>query len=113
MLDEEGRPIELGHGAMGVTYKALDVDLRCPVAIKVISERYLGDGSARLRFLRETRAAASVRHPNIGSSLFSVGSLLGGRCPLSAALRLLKVESDINGILPAGGGPLPFISFLA
>jgi hypothetical protein len=31
----------------------------------------------------------------------------------SAALRPLKVESDINGILPAGGGPLPFISFLA
>jgi len=27
MLDEEGRPIELGRGAMGVTYKALDVDL--------------------------------------------------------------------------------------
>jgi hypothetical protein len=31
----------------------------------------------------------------------------------SAALRLLKVESDINGILPAGGGPRPFISFLS
>jgi hypothetical protein len=30
----------------------------------------------------------------------------------AAALRLIKVESDINGILPAGGGPLPFISFL-
>ena len=30
-LDEDGRPIELGRGAMGVTYKALDVDLRCPV----------------------------------------------------------------------------------
>jgi len=55
MLDEEGRPIELGHGAMGVTYKALDVDLRCPVTLKVISERYLGDESARLRFLREAR----------------------------------------------------------
>jgi tetratricopeptide (TPR) repeat protein len=39
----------------------------------------------------------------IGSSLFSVGSLLGGLCPLSAALRLLKVEANINGILPAGG----------
>ena len=50
MLDEDGRPIELGHGAMGITYKALDVDLRCPVTLKVISERYLGDESARLRF---------------------------------------------------------------
>jgi hypothetical protein len=28
---------------MGITYKAFDVDLRCPVALKVISERYLGD----------------------------------------------------------------------
>jgi hypothetical protein len=48
----------------------------------------------------------------IGSSLFPVGRLLGGFGLLSAALRLIKVESDINGILPAGGGPLPFISFL-
>ena len=58
MLGDDGRPIELGRGAMGVTYKALDVDLRCPVTLKVISERYLGDESARLRFLREARAAA-------------------------------------------------------
>ena len=57
---EDGKPVELGRGAMGVTYKAFDVDLRCPVTLKVISERYLGDESARLRFLREARAAASV-----------------------------------------------------
>ena len=66
---ENGMPIELGRGAMGVTYKALDVDLRCPVTLKVINERYLGDESARLRFLREARAAASVRHPNVASVL--------------------------------------------
>ncbi|MGA8657136.1 MAG: protein kinase [Chthoniobacterales bacterium] len=69
MLDQDGRPIELGRGAMGVTYKALDVDLRCPVTLKIISERYLGEESARLRFLREARAAASVRHPNVASVL--------------------------------------------
>ncbi len=69
---EEGNPVELGRGAMGVTYKALDVELRCPVTLKVISERYLGDESARLRFLREARAAASVRHPNV-ASVFHLG----------------------------------------
>jgi serine/threonine protein kinase len=69
MLDEDGSLIELGRGAMGVTYKALDVDLRCPVTLKVISERYLGDESARLRFLREARAAAKVRHSNVASVL--------------------------------------------
>ena len=72
MLDEAGSPIELGRGAMGVTYKAFDVDLRYPVTLKVISERYLGDESARLRFLREARAAASVRHPNV-ASVFHLG----------------------------------------
>ena len=69
---EDGKPIELGRGAMGVTYKAVDVDLHCPVTLKVISEKYLGDESARLRFLREARAAASVRHPNV-ASVFHLG----------------------------------------
>jgi hypothetical protein len=69
---EDGKPIELGRGAMGVTYKAFDVDLRYPVTLKVISEQYLGDESARLRFLREARAAASVRHPNV-ASVFHLG----------------------------------------
>jgi len=88
MLDEAGRPIELGRGAMGVTYKAFDVDLRYPVTLKVISERYLGDESAQLRFLREARAAASVRHPNVasvfhlgrtGSSYFYAMEFVGGK----------------------------------
>ena len=64
---EDGRPVELGRGAMGITYKAFDVDLHCPVTLKVISERYLGDESARLRFLREARAAARLRHSNVAS----------------------------------------------
>ena len=69
---EDGKPIELGRGAMGVTYKAFDIDLHCSVALKVISEKYLGEESSRLRFLREARAAASIRHPNV-ASVFHLG----------------------------------------
>jgi hypothetical protein len=54
---------------MGITYKAYDVDLQRPVALKVISERYLGDESARRRFLREARSAARLRHSNVASVL--------------------------------------------
>src|SRR5246127_3861172 len=74
LTGEEGKPVELGRGAMGVTYKAVDINLRCPVTLKVISERYLGDESARLRFLREARTAASVRHPNV-ASVFHLGTI--------------------------------------
>jgi hypothetical protein len=69
---EGGKPVELGRGAMGVTYKAFDINLRCPVTLKAISERYLGDESARLRSLREARAAESVRHKNV-ASVFHLG----------------------------------------
>ena len=72
MLDQDGRPVELGRGAMGITYKAFDLDLHCPVTLKVIGEKYLGNESARLRFLREARAAARVRHPNV-ASVFHLG----------------------------------------
>ena len=72
VLDEDGQPLELGRGAMGVTYKGFDINLRCPVTLKIIHEKYLGDEAARLRFLREARAAASVRHPNV-ASVFHLG----------------------------------------
>jgi hypothetical protein len=73
VTSEDGKPVELGRGAMGVTYKAFDINLRCPVTLKVISEKYIGDESAQLRFLREARAAASVRHQNV-ASVFHLGS---------------------------------------
>ena len=75
---EDGKPVELGRGAMGVTYKAFDVDLHCPVTLKVINEKYLGDESARLRFLREARAAAKLRHSNVASVSASARALTAG-----------------------------------
>jgi hypothetical protein len=72
LTGDDGTPLELGRGAMGVTYKALDVNLRYAVALKVINARFIGDESARRRFVREARAAASVRHPNV-ASVFHLG----------------------------------------
>src|SRR5947207_631316 len=64
---------ELGRGAMGITYKAYDTNLRCPVALKVINNAYLTDDLARQRFLREARAAAALRHQNV-ASVFHLGT---------------------------------------
>ena len=76
LQNPDGTPLELGHGAMGVTYKAFDVHLQCPVALKLINGRFIGDASARHRFVREARAAASVRHPNV-ASVFHLGETGG------------------------------------
>ncbi len=66
----EGKPLELGRGAMGVTYQAHDANLHVPVALKVISPALLSDATARSRFLREARSAAALRHPNVATVVF-------------------------------------------
>jgi len=68
--DSSGSPLVLGRGAMGVTYRATDTNLHCPVALKVIAPSLLADSIARQRFLREARTAASLRHPNVANVLF-------------------------------------------
>jgi len=64
---EDGSLWELGRGAMGITYKAYDTNLHCAVALKIINSTYLGNDIARQRFLREARAAAALRHPNVAT----------------------------------------------
>src|SRR6266403_4038423 len=73
LMGESGSLQELGRGAMGITYKALDINLGRPVALKLLNSRLLEDEPARQRFLREARAAARVRHPNV-ASVFHLGS---------------------------------------
>jgi serine/threonine protein kinase len=69
---EDGKTRRIGSRCNG-RHKAFDINRCCPVTLKVITERYLGYESARLRFLREARAAASVRHPNV-ASVFHLGA---------------------------------------
>ena len=72
LKNPDGSFAELGHGAMGVTYKAFDTSLHCEVALKMISSAYLNDPTAEERFLREARAAAQLRHRNV-ASVFHLG----------------------------------------
>jgi serine/threonine protein kinase/TPR repeat protein len=70
---EDGSLFELGRGAMGITYKAFDTNLRVNVALKVINAKYLESEVAQQRFMREARAAAQLRHPNVASD-FHLGT---------------------------------------
>ena len=62
---KDGLPIELGAGAMAVTFRARDTVLDCTVALKVIDRKVATNPIARTRFLREARAAARLYHPNV------------------------------------------------
>jgi hypothetical protein len=99
LQNAEGKPFELGHGGMGVTYKAFDVHLQRPAALKIINAQLLGNESARARFIREARAAASVRHQNV-ASVFHIGET-GGNYYYAMELvegESLAVDDDENEV---------------
>src|SRR6266545_5672156 len=80
----DGSYWELGRGGMGVTYLARDKVLRRRVALKVIDTPTVSTDrnsqTARERFLREARAAAALRHPNV-ATVYQFGAAPdGSRC---------------------------------
>src|SRR5262245_41846510 len=78
---------KLGEGGMGVVYAARDERLGRSIAIKTMSA-LARDESARKRFWREARAAASVNHPNV-CQLYEIGE---DRGELFIAMELLEGE---------------------
>jgi serine/threonine protein kinase/Tfp pilus assembly protein PilF len=64
-IGDDGFPVELGAGAMAITYRARDTVLNSTVALKVIDRSVAQNPGARTRFLREARAAANIHHPNV------------------------------------------------
>jgi TolB-like protein/Flp pilus assembly protein TadD len=101
---EDGSFWELGCGAMGVTYRAVDKVLHRPVALKVIETPSMaGDSKAvRERFLREARAAAALRHPNVAGVFQFGASTEADRCYYAMEL----VEGETLEALVRRDGPL-------
>jgi len=56
---------ELGRGGMGVVYRAEDLALRRPVALKVLLPHLLDDATARTRFQREIQTTVAIEHPHV------------------------------------------------
>ncbi|HEY2636159.1 MAG TPA: protein kinase, partial [Solirubrobacteraceae bacterium] len=54
-----------GRGGMGVVYRATQLALERPVAVKVIAPQYAEEAAFRERFQSESRLAASIDHPNV------------------------------------------------
>jgi serine/threonine-protein kinase len=54
-----------GEGGMGRVYRATEIALQRPVALKLIAEAFAGDRKFRERFQRESMLAASIDHPNV------------------------------------------------
>ena len=65
---------ELGRGAMGVVYRAVDPLIDREVALKTLHDSLPQDvaGEVQARFLREARSAGRLNHPNI-VTIFDVG----------------------------------------
>src|SRR5262245_43896549 len=109
------RPIEVGsevdgkyyllrridEGGMGVVFEAEDRSLGRRVALKVLSQRALGDAGARRRLVREARAAAAIQHPSV-VQVYEVGS--DGETDY-VAMELLQGE-DLQARIRRDG-PLP------
>jgi serine/threonine protein kinase len=55
----------VGRGGMGVVYRATDLSLDRPVALKVLTEDLAKDPAFRRRFVTESKLAASLDHPNV------------------------------------------------
>jgi serine/threonine-protein kinase len=87
----------LGQGGMGIVYRAVDVNLGRPAALKFVSPEAGWNVSGRARLLREAQAAASLNHLNI-CTIYAVGEAEGR---LFIAMEYLE-GADVRRLLKRG-----------
>ena len=88
----------IGHGDMGVVYRAEELALQRRVALKLILPEHSRDDRFRERFRRESRIAAAIDHPNI-IPIFDAGDENG---VLYITMRLVN-GTDLRALIAAEG----------
>jgi hypothetical protein len=91
-----------GRGGMGVVYRAIQLDLDRPVALKVIAPHLAQDEAFRERFVAESRIAAAIDHPHV-LPIYYAGSSDG---TLYIAMRFVD-GSDLRHVIRADGAVEP------
>ena len=91
---------QLGAGGMGAVFRAHDTRLQRDVALKLLPPPLFADESARLRLVREARAAAALNHPGI-CTIHEVGDSDG---EIYIAMELVPGR-PLSALVPAGGLP--------
>src|SRR3712207_5755612 len=92
----------IGRGGMAVVYRAEDMRLGRKVALKLLTPQLADSEQFRQRFIKESRLAASLDHPNI-VPIYEAGEADG---QLFIAMRYV-IGSDLKGLLAEQGGHLP------
>ncbi len=93
---------EIGSGAMGIVYKAMHLDLRRTVALKMLRGVALSDPFFRERFRAEAEAVAKLQHPNI-IQVFEIGTAAALPGELNASL-FISLEFVGGGSLAQHAG---------
>jgi serine/threonine protein kinase len=88
----------IGHGDMGVVYRAEELALQRPVALKLIRPEHSGDARFQERFRREAGVAAAIDHPNV-IPIFDAGDEGG---VLYITMRLVE-GTDLRALIAAEG----------